>query len=125
MAVQQHGSDKKMAKIMGPLHSMGATGSIGHSITFQGVSGRSRAIQYTKPSGTGNAVRKALYSAGCAAWAALSEGQKTDWRQAARMRRITGFNAFVGAYMLGEITTGTTWDAGSTTWDAGTTTWDA
>jgi len=114
-----------MAKLIGPLHSLDATGALGKAITFTGSTGGARAIVYKKPSGTGTPVRKALYSAGCTAWKALTSDEKQIWVVVGTKTNITGFNAFMSNWLTAPpLPPGTTWDGGTTTWDSGTTTWD-
>ena len=113
-----------MAKVTGALMSVSASGTIGKRITFtQGKSG-ARAIAYAAPKNTGAPAHKENYRAGCATWKLLSEEQQAAWRITGQNRTINGFNAFMSAWLHGQITPATAWDAGGTTWDNGHTTWD-
>jgi len=114
-----------MAKLIGPLHSMSATGALGKAIIFTGSTGGARAIAYKKPSGTGTPVRKATYRAGCAAWKVLTGNEKAQWVLVGAKTKINGFNAFISNWLKTyQAPQGIPWDSGTTTWDNGTTTWD-
>lgn len=113
-----------MAKLIGPLHSLHATGTLAHTITYTGSTGGARAIRYKAPTGTGTPARRALYAAGCAAWALLTPEQKTTWKITGAERRMSGFSTWMSAYLLAPPVSGTVWDGGLTTWDGGATVWD-
>jgi hypothetical protein len=60
------------------------------------------------------------------AWHALGADDKARWRTIGSPRNITGFNAYLSAWLRGTLTSGSTqWDAGLSAWDAGSTRWDA
>ena len=116
-----------MAKLTGPLHSLTASGSIGHSLTLLHSAGRNIAKKKSAPGGKPSAAqltRRTLYQACAAGWSLLSPAQKATWTAPAKAANITPFNAYMAAALrAGGPIDVTVWDAGTTTWDAGTTTW--
>lgn len=117
-----------MAKLIGPLHSLAASGTIAGTLTVLSQFGTHIAKKKPSPGGQPSAAqlaRRATYRAACNQWRQLSQPDKAAWTIAAQPRQITAFNAFVSHYMLTHANADSTvWDNGTTTWDNGTTTWD-
>lgn len=116
-----------MAKITHPLHSLAASGSIGHRLTFSNVKIGSVVKNWSKPTDRKTAAQLAqrtAYQAGIADWKTLTTEQHELWNTTAQQERMTGFNLFMRGWLTPTPPAGTIWDSGTTTWDAGTTTWD-
>jgi hypothetical protein len=117
-----------MAKIIGPLCSISAAGSLGDTITFQSVHGRPVARRHASPTNTptpSQAARRASYAAGVTAWHALTAEEVSAWRLAGSLKALTGFNAFISDWLLTPPpATSAIWDDGASIWDGGSTLWD-
>lgn len=69
--------------------------------------------------------RRGQFAIGVAAYKALTEPDKQQWRTDARPHHLNGFQYFMKIWCnTHPPLTGTAWDGGSTTWDSGSTTWD-
>jgi hypothetical protein len=93
-----------MAKVTSPLFSMNASGTHAGIITFTDKPSGAVAKKWSKPSGMPNGAQtqqRVLYMSGVMAWNALSPSEKASWEPAALLRRITAFNAYMSAYLLG------------------------
>jgi len=117
-----------MAKISGPLFSQSAHGSIGAQLNYQRQVSGQIVRRHSAPTGAPSAIqtqRRAHYSAGIAAWHSLTPAEKTAWAQIGLTSAITGYNAFLSAWLTGsQPVPGTVWDNGETLWDSGSTVWD-
>jgi len=116
-----------MAKLINPLHSLTATGTVGRIATYRNSLRGAEA--HTKPAPSKShswqqLQRRLLYSHGCAAWNALSPAAKQSWRAIGAATQITGFNAFMQQYLdTTPLPPLTIWDGGNTSWDYGRTVW--
>ena len=96
-----------MVKVTGPLFSMGASGSIGGSITFSRWKGRPYVRQLVIPSNPrsgGQVTNRAMMTFQTQAWAALTAGNKASWSDLADQNTISTFNAYVKRNMLRQST---------------------
>lgn len=119
-----------MAKIIAPLHSDTASGSIGKTLTFRRDALRAVAHRKIKASTSRTfqqAARRTAYTNGCAAWRALTPEERAQYNEDARAAMITGFNLWMRNWLNAWTPPqpGTVWDGGATTWDGGSTVWDS
>jgi hypothetical protein len=56
----------------------------------------------TNPQTEAQQAWRAIFSAGVAAWQALSEEAQDIWKEEARYRPLTGFNLFLRDYLLSQ-----------------------
>jgi len=91
-----------MAKLDGPLMSMGASGSIGGILTFGSNKGRNFVRQLVIPANPKTAAQQGVRSmmnwAG-KEWAQLTAPEQATWEPAATQRNISPFNAFISKAM--------------------------
>lgn len=122
-----------MARVKQPLFSLDAAGRVAGALTF----GRSRSgalaramirpagARLVGPASTAQAQRRALYAAGVNRWHGLTELQKALFSGTASARSISPYNAFISAWLAGQIPElAAVWDDGASTWDAGATLFD-
>jgi hypothetical protein len=65
------------------------------------------------------------FAQGVAAWHALADIQKEEWRQPGAILGLNRFQAFMRNWCRTQpLPSGTVWDGGLTTWDGGSTTWE-
>lgn len=70
-------------------------------------------------------LRRNTFKTGVIAWKNIQPAEKQAWNEIAKKRAITGWNAFIAAWLAQiQPEQPTTWDAGASTWDAGASTWD-
>ena len=87
-----------MAKLDGPLMSMGASGSIGGILTFGSNKGRNFVRQLVIPANPKTAAQQGVRSMmawGGAEWAQLSAPEKATFETYATQLNISPFNAFI------------------------------
>mgnify|MGYP000739976771 CR=1 FL=1 len=114
-----------MAKVTRPLLSLSASGAFAHSLIFQGTGARSTVKKWASPAQPrpiSVTTRRTHYRNTATAWNALSEQDKEAWRQAAKPRHITGYNAYLSSE-LKNIPSVVLWDGGAASWDAGAAVW--
>lgn len=91
-----------MAKLDGPLMSMGASGSIGGILTFGSNKGRNFVRQLVIPSNpktpAQQGVRSMMQWAG-KEWAQLTDEEQATWETLAQQFNISPFNAFIKTAM--------------------------
>lgn len=100
-----------MARVTGPLMSMGASGTVGKALTFGKWKGRPWVREWFTPENPKTAkqvnVRKALTLL-IASWQALAQGNKDAWDTYATPFNMAGVNKYVSrgmdAYVL-QLTT--------------------
>jgi len=83
-----------MARIIGPLHSDGASKQIGHSIIFKTKGNRSFATRYNKPGGVkkftpseGQNTMREHYAEALGKWQSLSDADKKQWDDFVPLKR--------------------------------------
>jgi hypothetical protein len=117
-----------MAKIIGPLHSQTAAGSIGNLLTFQSHHGAQIAKAWRAPIYTptpSQRQRREKWHQGANAWHANSTAERAAWDAIGEKTGLSAWAAFIAAYMLATPQTGgASWDAGATTWDNNQSAWD-
>lgn len=122
-----------MAKVKGPLFSLDAAGRIADALTFGRSKSGALARSMVKPAGarvvgptsSAQALRRALYTRGVQRWRGLTEIERSLFSGAAAARQISPYNAFISAYLSGQVSAlAAVWDAGATAWDAGATFYD-
>ena len=87
-----------MSKITGPLMSLGASGSVGGTITFAAWKGRPYARMLVKPANPKTAAQtaqRAMMRFLAQAWATLTTLEKASWQLLADAGKYSPFNAFV------------------------------
>lgn len=87
-----------MAKLDGPLMSMGASGSIGGVLTFGSNKGRPFVRRLVIPANPKTAAQKGVRSMMAWAskeWSQLSDADKATWETLATQLNISPFNAFM------------------------------
>ena len=119
-----------MAKLIGPLFSVGASGSVGPRITIRATKSGHQAVNRSRPgsknkaaASAGQLAQRAKYRLGIAVWQAFDASSKLVWGAIGALDRMSGWNAFLRDYLTA-TPGGTTWDGGTTTWDGGATLWD-
>lgn len=117
----------RMAKVLSPLHSLDAAGSLTRQIIYGFANGKHIAKIWHQPHGaptTLQSARRALYASGVAAWNALDASARTRWKTTGDESRISGFNAFISNWLRHPpAPPGIQWDDGTPVWDDGTTIW--
>lgn len=88
-----------MAKLLAPLHSLGAHGSIDKTLTFSGRKGSEYVRKYNKPLTAPTAdqvTRRAAFKAIIAEWNTRTQAEKDGWEDLAPQKRpLTGYNIFL------------------------------
>ena len=120
-----------MAKTKHALFSLAASGSLAGQLLFANQRGkqiarsmrgmRSAAVQRrTTPPSAAQLNHRATYAAACAAWQALTIGQREAYRAAADTARLTPFNLYLKTALR---PAGIAWDGGTSSWDSGASVW--
>jgi hypothetical protein len=99
-----------MAKVIGPLHSLTASGDFGKALTYRRVNGTNVVSEYSSPTDNRSipqvAHRSGMHDARDA-WRALSPSEKQSWNQSAiGIPGTSGYNLFIKDYLknyYGEI----------------------
>ena len=95
-----------MVKLNGPLHSDGASGSVGRSLTYSQRKSGSQVRYQRKQKDVITAKRtpyRLSYSAAVAAWNDLDLITKESFNSLAAGEAFTGYNLFVKLYLDGVI----------------------
>lgn len=119
-----------MARVLGPFHSLSASGSIARLLTARATARGSVVLRYSRPGSVDPSVpsaaqlaQRAAYGAAVAAWRALTQGERDQYDADAVLLRMSGWNLFLREN-IGAAPGGTAWDGGATSWDGGATSWD-
>lgn len=101
-----------MSKVRGPLHSIGAHGTIGKAMIHQSWKGVPRVKKYRKPTQPNSAAqleKRNLISTGVERWQGLADFLKNYWKIAIENvgKTMSGYNFFLSQY-LNDIIAGKT-----------------
>lgn len=86
-----------MARVQGPLHSDGASGSIAGQLTFSSWKGRQYVRRLVIPSNPRSATQtafRAMMKFLSQAWASLATARKNSWQDRATQMQVSLFNAY-------------------------------
>jgi len=101
-----------MAKVQGPLMSMGARGAVGKAIVFGVWKGIAWVREWFKPQNPKDPLQvnqRGIFTMAVARWHDLTDEIQTDWQTAIERKgeTMSGFNFFtseyIGAMRLGEV----------------------
>ncbi len=87
-----------MARTTGPLMSMGASGTIGNTMTFSSWKGRSyvrRTVIPANPQSPAQVAVRAMLTFLSQAWKSLTSVNQATWNVSAQNQQLSPFNAFV------------------------------
>jgi hypothetical protein len=95
---------KIMAKVKGPLMSLGASGTIGGAMTFSSWKGIPTARikgEPTNPNTAGQQAQRTTFTNAVASWKAQDAALHTDWnnRATALGLKMSGFNLYTREYI--------------------------
>ena len=93
-----------MTKLKGPLFSVGAHGTLGDVLTFQGGASGPHVgkVPRHRDAGSGGQLsQRALFLAAVANWNGLSAGAKAAYNAIAAGMRLTGYQYALKVFMLG------------------------
>ena len=92
-----------MAKVIGPLHSLIASGDFGKILTFRRVGRNNVVSEYSTPTdnrSTPQTVHRTAMRNARAAWRALSSSEQEEWNQQAKtIPGTSGYNLFIKHYL--------------------------
>jgi len=91
-----------MAKLIGPLMSLDASGSIAGTLTFSKWKGRPLVRQLVKPSNpktSGQTTNRAMMKFLSQQWASMSAGNQATWLEMADVGKYSNFNGYVAYNM--------------------------
>lgn len=92
-----------MARVIGPLMSLSASGSVANTVTFASWKGRDYARTYFIPQNPSEPKQVNVRSAMTllvAKWQTLNEEAQTAWNEFAVSFKMSGFNQFIKRGML-------------------------
>lgn len=95
-----------MAKVLAPLISLSASGSVGGVLTYgrrKGVDVVRKRPQEPRMRTVGQAEQRDKVAAAVAAWQSLTTEQKNVWRSKAKGMGQTGYSMFVSDYLLTDV----------------------
>jgi hypothetical protein len=92
-----------MAKVIGPLHSLVASGDFGKILTYRRVGHNNVVSEYAAPTdnrSTPQTVHRTAMRTARAAWRALSSTEQQEWNQQAKpIPGTSGYNLFIKEYL--------------------------
>jgi hypothetical protein len=95
-----------MAKVTGPLFSIGGTGKLGEGICYTGSMGGARVIlnpTHKDAYSAGQSVQRSSFITGKSLWRALSAASKAYYNGLAEELAMTGYNFYLKKVLLGQI----------------------
>ena len=97
-----------MAKLIGPLHSVEAHGSVAKQIVFKKTGGRNVATVYSTPGSvkpfspnSSQQEKRATYGVAVGDWQNLTSDQKAVYDARAKGKNFSGWNLFLKEYIAG------------------------
>lgn len=92
-----------MAKLVGPLFSQRASGTLANSFTFRTQRGQNvvhKKLQASSSDSVAQLERRAIYAGICSTWNTLDAPTKAAWVLTGKASGITGFNAYCSAELI-------------------------
>jgi hypothetical protein len=92
-----------MAKVIGPLLSLSASGSVADTFTHRNTMGRAivgKKIRTQTSRSDAQLARRAVYQGICSTWNSFTGKQKEPWIALGKARGLTGFNAYCSSELI-------------------------